>query len=245
MIKPIKKNLLLTMIITALALYGELSAMSHFHTWLAFTPGSDLDLVWNTILIVIFVCPLIYFIIMIEQTLFGTVTDHLTHIHNRVFFNAKHQELISKGKPFQLMLLDLCKFKEVNDTHGHVIGDEVLKAVADRLKVTVGNKGHVARLGGDEFVILLPGNDAEAIAKDVSGAIKEPILLTGITIETSASIGVASYPGAGSDTKTLMTKVDCAMYNAKRNGLDIFVCHPGDGCCDLESGMMQTSRNRS
>ena len=160
-----------------------------------------------------------------------------------MYFSKKHDSLIKKNKPFQLMLLDLCNFKEVNAIHGHAIGDEVLRMVSNRLIDAVG-KENVARLGGDEFVVMLPGEPGVTVAELIAARIREPIVTHDIELTVSASIGVTNYPIAGTDTKTLMTKADCAMYNAKRNGIDIFVCHPGDGCCNFKPGKHERRANR-
>jgi diguanylate cyclase (GGDEF)-like protein len=236
MIRTINKHLKLTVIIIGFAIFGELTLLNFIHSYLNLQHFPVLiDYLLDSIFVLIFVYPLIYYFYMARKLIIRSVTDPLTGIHNRAYFNGMYSELINKKEPFQLMLLDLCKFKEVNDTHGHEAGDLVLKVVAKRLAETVGNKGSVARLGGDEFVVLLT-NITDNTAGAIANSVREPIFAEdGKELKISVSIGIADYPRTGTDLKTLMAKADCAMYNAKRNRIDIFVCHPGEGNCNLET----------
>lgn len=156
-------------------------------------------------------------------------SDALTGIPNRMAFNKHQWKLISKQKNFQLILMDLCKFKAVNDTYSHEAGDFVLKVVAERLRDAIGEDDFVARLGGDEFVLLLPGDPKEVVDRIIE-SVKRPIEFEGKVISIGLSMGSADFPNT-SDVKSLMTKADCAMYNAKEKGIDIFSC--GDGQCGV------------
>lgn len=239
----VKNQVILASVVACLAVFGEYSLLTSVHEYF----DARLLEIGNHGLIelgllTIFVAPLFYYFVIITRLIKYAVTDHLTGISNRAQFNVRHAALIKRKTPFQLMLLDLCKFKEINDTHGHLIGDEVLKIVASRLTESVGNKGFVARLGGDEFVVLIPGDDADGVAEAVAAAVRQPIITHGRELKISVSIGVTSYPAAGTDKKTLMTRADCAMYNAKRNGIDIFVCHPGESCCNFQDTQSNNER---
>lgn len=231
MIVAIKNHGIATVVFLCLALFGEYSLLKLIHSWIEWTNMPDsIDVVIDSIFVLLFVLPVLYYFFVMRQMFHHAMFDHLTGLFNRVHFNKSHSDLINRKMPFQLMLLDLCKFKEINDTHGHLIGDEVLRVVAERIRKTVGNKGTVSRLGGDEFVILLPRATTREIADTIASEIRQPILTGDLNLEISISIGITDYPISGSDTKTLLAKADCAMYNAKKNGIDIFVCHPGDGC---------------
>jgi len=119
-----------------------------------------------------------------------------------------------------VMLLDVDRFKQINDTLGHPAGDAVLRQVAVRVRQAVRPTDLVARLGGDEFAFTLPGANAEvarAVARNVVLALKEPLEFDGQPIDVGASIGIAVYPDHGSDVDTLLRCADISMYAAKRN----------------------------
>ena len=127
------------------------------------------------------------------------------------------------------MLLDLDRFKEINDTLGHHYGDEVLRQVGERLSSLLREEDTVARLGGDEFAILLRSVETPAagvaVAAAVRRAIAEPFDVAGVRLELGASVGIASYPEHGHDVDVLMQRADVAMYQAKegRTGVERYV----------------------
>jgi diguanylate cyclase (GGDEF)-like protein len=138
---------------------------------------------------------------------------------------AAHSERAVAGvadRRFALLLLDLDRFKHVNDTLGHAVGDRLLVEVGRRLTRTVRPRDLVARLGGDEFAILAPGlvdaDQARALARRVAGALTEPVWLDGLPLDVGGSIGIALYPEQGIDFATLMRHADVAMYEAKHRG---------------------------
>jgi diguanylate cyclase (GGDEF)-like protein len=151
-------------------------------------------------------------------------TDELTGLANRERFSHAVQERIAAattvGGRFRVMLMDLDRFKEVNDTLGHVYGDRLLCELGPRLVEAVGEGGLVARLGGDEFGIL-PAEDGDAPAAVESliarllAAAGEPFAVEDLALEIGASIGVASYPDDGEDSGALLRCADIAMYAAK------------------------------
>src|ERR1700692_482275 len=131
---------------------------------------------------------------------------------------------------FAVMLLDLDRFKSVNDSLGHRAGDELLKEVAQRLKGVVRDIDTVARLGGDDFVLIItpsPEADvAQQVATRIIDAMQAPVRIAGVEIHTSPSIGIAFYPGDAATVETLLANADAAMYSAKergRNNYQLFV----------------------
>jgi diguanylate cyclase (GGDEF)-like protein/PAS domain S-box-containing protein len=152
--------------------------------------------------------------------------DALTGMANRALFyeRLKHTIALAKreSKHFALMFLDLDRFKPINDTHGHAIGDMLLQEVAKRIQLVLRESDTGARLGGDEFTVVLPSvrNEREAflVGNKLSEAIAQPYLLEGHEVVTSASIGVALYPEHGQNDTELITAADTAMYAAKNSG---------------------------
>jgi diguanylate cyclase (GGDEF)-like protein len=120
------------------------------------------------------------------------------------------------------MFLDLDRFKEINDTLGHDVGDELLKETAQRLRACVRAADTVARMGGDEFTVLLSevadGADVEVVAAKILGAMRKPFLLADRELAVTVSIGASLYPLHGADTASLMKCADLAMYRVKARG---------------------------
>lgn len=150
--------------------------------------------------------------------------DELTGLPNRGLFQDRLKRSVFRGQregiPFTVMLLDLDKFKIINDSFGHNIGDLLLQEVARRLNSVVRNMDTVARLGGDEFVIILeslPYDRVIRMADKIIAEIKKPFLLNGQELHVGISIGISSYPEHGQDCTTLINRADLAMYDAKRN----------------------------
>jgi diguanylate cyclase (GGDEF)-like protein len=149
--------------------------------------------------------------------------DSLTSLPNRTFFRQEVEAAITarRGSAARVavLLMDLDRFKEVNDTLGHHNGDLLLQAVAGRLQSTLRPGDVVARLGGDEFGILLADTgDRDAIdplAERMNQALATPFLVQEMTLEVGASIGIAMYPNDGDDVDTLIQRADVAMYVAK------------------------------
>ena len=118
--------------------------------------------------------------------------------------------------------MDIDRFKDVNDSRGHEVGDLLLRAVAQRLATSVRASDTVARMGGDEFVILLEtvraSDEADTVALKVAETVAKPFTIEGQVVSTSVSIGVSFYPENGDDAETLLRSADYAMYLAKREG---------------------------
>ena len=151
--------------------------------------------------------------------------DGLTNLPNRMMLFDRLAEALegarSDGKVIALLLMDLDRFKDVNDTFGHHFGDVLLKQVAFRLRNQLHVDDTVARLGGDEFAIVLTSAlDANAVAmtaRRILNSLQQPFVVEGQVLEVGASIGIALYPQHGSDARTLMRRADVAMYATKQS----------------------------
>ena len=143
--------------------------------------------------------------------------DPLTQLPNRRKFNQVLNKKLSKQQPFKLVLMDLDRFKNINDTLGHSIGDSILKKVSHRLQRSLPAKALLSRFGGDEFVFLLPDHiDVESYINQLLGLIEKPILTDGLSLHVSASFGWVNYPEDAQDDETLIRYADTAMYFAKQ-----------------------------
>jgi diguanylate cyclase (GGDEF)-like protein/PAS domain S-box-containing protein len=160
--------------------------------------------------------------------------DPLTNLPNRRLLSDRLHQALAKVKRenghLALIFLDLDKFKPVNDLHGHAVGDQLLQAVAHRLRTCVRESDTVARVGGDEFVVLLPhitlAQDALQVAEKMHARLSALFYLpTGQSVQISSSAGVALYPEHGLDEATLSHHADVAMYTAKAAGRDQYVVY--------------------
>jgi diguanylate cyclase (GGDEF)-like protein len=156
-------------------------------------------------------------------------TDDLTGLANRERFRTRvEQEIVAAG-PFAVMLIDLDRFKEINDTLGHHYGDKLLAELGPRLAECIGSDGLVARLGGDEFAVL-PGprtDDPEVlveVATRVIDCIHLPFAIDDLSLEIGASLGISRFPRDGEDANTLLRRADVAMYAAKeaQSGFELY-----------------------
>ncbi len=177
-------------------------------------------------------------------------TDPLTHLPNRVRFHDSLEEFTRfnshTNRPFALLLMDLDRFKAVNDALGHQVGDRLLMEVSTRLRgvlretdvitrldgdaISQLENKMVARLGGDEFAAVLPSvknaSDAAQVARKLLMAMGEPFIIEGHRLHIGISIGIAMHPDHGKDTDTLMRRADAAMYEAKNNHLGFSIHDP-------------------
>ncbi|WP_214409549.1 putative bifunctional diguanylate cyclase/phosphodiesterase [Sphaerisporangium fuscum] len=158
--------------------------------------------------------------------------DGLTSLPNRKLLILRTEEALAEARDDErvgLLLLDLDRFKEVNDTLGHPVGDRLLQIVAHRLTHSVRPGDVVARLGGDEFAVLLPTVRDAAAAREVAArlrvALTEPVRLEGMTFDVDASVGIALYPDHAPDFELLLQRSDVAMYFAKegRTGVEVYI----------------------
>lgn len=154
--------------------------------------------------------------------------DGLTGLPNRSLLNDRLDKALThaqrNGRELALMILDLDRFKSVNDTLGHAVGDRLLQAVADRLGNLLRSEDTVARLGGDEFAILLPeichAEDAAQVARKILRDVRKPFTLGHRQLHVTASVGIAVHPRDSDEPETLMRKADMALYRAKERGRD-------------------------
>lgn len=149
-------------------------------------------------------------------------SDTLTELPNRSLFYANHRHLTRRQQPHALMVFDLDNFKKINDSLGHMAGDRLLCAVADRLKKCCSSRDTLYRLGGDEFAVIIEGNNNLAhlseLAQRALSTVNESFRLQQTDIFVTSSVGIALYPLDGKNTEDLLKKADTAMYHAKAQG---------------------------
>jgi diguanylate cyclase (GGDEF)-like protein/PAS domain S-box-containing protein len=161
--------------------------------------------------------------------------DMLTGLPNRMLLHDRLEQAIAvaerQHQHFALLFIDLDGFKPVNDTHGHAVGDEVLKLVGQRLGMLIRGMDTVARLGGDEFVVILTDirtkENAGRVAEKIIRELSVPYEVEGRTLSLSASIGASIYPGDETAAKDLLRTADEAMYQAKRDGKRRLIFYSG------------------
>ena len=162
-----------------------------------------------------------------ELIVFQAFHDALTGLPNRTLFRDRLEQTLALARRHKyrtpaVMFLDLDRFKQINDTLGHDVGDELLKEVANRLRRCVRETDTVARMGGDEFTILLPEitsvEDARAVTDKILDIMRQPAILLGKDVSITTSIGVSMFPRDGRDPDTLMKHADTAMYHVKGSG---------------------------
>src|SRR4051794_21981417 len=155
--------------------------------------------------------------------------DALTGLPNRVMFADRTRRAIATADrsdgPVAVMLIDLDRFKDINDTLGHHYGDEVLRQMSGRLTELLDPRDTVARLGGDEFGVLVRSaatqRDGMAVAQRIRQALAQPFVAEGVSLELGGSVGVAFHPNDGDDVETLMQRADVAMYQAKEGAIGV------------------------
>ncbi len=157
--------------------------------------------------------------------------DALTGLPNRLMFREHLDELLTRARTdasaLHVLFIDLDRFKDVNDSLGHNVGDLLLRAVVVRLHDTLSQADMLARLGGDEFVVLVqqPSEGLTVVMETIDAiqaALTQPFAIGGSQLEISASIGVSSFPGDGDDAQTLLKHADMAMYGAKQRGKNTY-----------------------
>jgi len=156
--------------------------------------------------------------------------DYLTGLPNRLLLNDRMAQSIALAerhkKKVALLFLDLDHFKHINDSHGHAVGDELLKSIAKRLQTCVRHSDTVCRQGGDEFVVLLNEveevQDAVLMAGKIIEAMGRPHLISGSHLDVTFSIGISIYPDDGKDLETVARNADAAMYHAKQKGRNTY-----------------------
>ncbi|WP_163971666.1 putative bifunctional diguanylate cyclase/phosphodiesterase [Oceanobacillus halotolerans] len=166
-----------------------------------------------------------------EQIKFQALHDDLTLLPNRNYFYQELDRVMNETsnpeQKFAIIFLDLDRFKEVNDTLGHSIGDDILKESAERLKAAIRNKAFITRYGGDEFIILLKGmkqkSECIALINEMMSQFEQSFCVNNYELYITPSIGVSIFPDDGKDKETLVKHADSAMYEAKQNGKNTYV----------------------
>lgn len=155
--------------------------------------------------------------------------DSLTGVENRMAMQRRLRSLfdqrVGDDAPMAVLWMDLDRFKEINDTLGHIVGDQLLCCVAERLSVVLGARGHVARFGGDEFVLICPDVDrdeARLIASDIMRAVEAPMDIGSHHLTVTASMGIAVAPEDGQGGDELLQHADLALYRSKHAGRNRF-----------------------
>jgi diguanylate cyclase (GGDEF)-like protein/PAS domain S-box-containing protein len=165
------------------------------------------------------------------QRQFARLVEHdtLTGLPNRIFLQTRMPKLLARlageERPLSLLYLDLDQFKNINDSHGHGVGDSLLKVIGQRLRECVSDNEIVIRMGGDEFVIIAPASTEPAVrelAQSVLSAISRPVFLGELSASVTASIGISVYPQDGLDAEALLKHADIALYQAKEQGRNVF-----------------------
>ena len=171
--------------------------------------------------------------------------DALTGLPNRAVFLEQLEAAVDlgarpRGDSFSVLMLDLDRFKNVNDSLGHAAGDALLREVANRLRSTLRGGDLLARLGGDEFAIIQAGSDDQRkgsveLAARICRTIAEPFVLLGREVEVGASIGIATVPEHGHDLEQLLKKADLALYRSKSAGRNCFTIYDEAMSAELEA----------
>jgi diguanylate cyclase (GGDEF)-like protein len=163
---------------------------------------------------------------LLDEVRHQALHDPVTELANARLFEDRVTQALSiarrNGGRVAMLFVDLDRFKIVNDAHGHKVGDELLRAVAERLLATVRDMDTVARIGGDEFGIIAQGaatsQDAEIVAHRIVSTLDQPFAVRGLTLSIGASVGVTMFPDATDTYESVVSRADSAMYRAKANG---------------------------
>jgi len=173
--------------------------------------------------------------------------DNLTGLPNRMLLDDRMAQAATSAErnreSFAILFVDLDRFKSVNDSMGHGIGDELLKAAAQRLTNCVRKSDTVARAGGDEFIIVLneirDGNDAAIVSGKILDELSRPFFIGRHEVNISGSIGISVYPNDGKDLNILKESADVAMYRAKQNGRNKYQFYAPEICTKIISDVPQ------
>jgi diguanylate cyclase (GGDEF)-like protein len=163
---------------------------------------------------------------LLDEVRHQALHDPVTELANARLFEDRVTQSLSmarrSGDRIAMLFVDLDRFKIVNDAHGHKVGDELLRAVAERLLATVRDVDTVARIGGDEFGIVAQGattsHDAEMVARRIVSTLSQPFTVRGLSLSIGASVGVTMFPDATDTYESVVSRADSAMYQAKADG---------------------------
>ena len=190
-----------------------------------------------------------------QQMLHAAQHDALTGLPNRLLLTERLTQAMSlarrRGTLLALLYLDVDRFKQINDSMGHAIGDQLLRSMAHRMTDCVRESDTVSRHGGDEFIVLLPeaahGDDATACAQNLLAVLQRPYLIEKLVLRVTVSIGIGVYPTDGADAEAVLRHADRAMFNAKQRGgaqYEILNPHPASVRRDFSPDSATRSRHR-
>lgn len=179
-----------------------------------------------------------------QEMLYKAQHDALTGLPNRLLLTERLTQAVSfarrRGTLLALLYIDVDRFKQINDSLGHAIGDQLLRSIAHRMTDCVRDSDTVSRHGGDEFIVLLPEvahrSDATVCAENLLATLRRPYPIEKLVLRVTVSIGIGVYPTDGADTETVMRHADRAMFDAKMSGgaqYQIYNSHPRE--CIAES----------
>jgi diguanylate cyclase (GGDEF)-like protein/PAS domain S-box-containing protein len=172
-----------------------------------------------------------------ERALLVAQHDALTGLANRRLLREEAERILAaarrQGHRIAVLFLDLDRFKPINDTYGHEVGDKLLKTVARRITRALRAEDAIGRIGGDEFVAVLVGikdaEDAGHVAANIVERLRRPYRVAGLTLDVGASVGISLFPTHGESIDVLFKRADAAMYTAKRSGRGRFAFYAHDG----------------
>lgn len=174
--------------------------------------------------------------------------DPLTKLPNRNLFNDRLQQSIKfaqrENHSVAVFLMDVDKFKEINDTHGHLVGDRVLTIVGEKISEVLRKSDTVARLGGDEFALILPRieeDDARNLAKKILQALEPPMKISETVFSVNVSMGIAMYPRHATEFEALLSFSDAAMYMAKQAGLGFKVFNTEEDAARIDQARLASN----
>ncbi|MEP1551427.1 MAG: EAL domain-containing protein [Paraglaciecola sp.] len=156
-------------------------------------------------------------------------SDPLTKLYNRLYFSEYLNQAISKGAPFAIIMADLDRFKEINDTLGHAVGDKLLIQIGDRIQNSLLKSDVIARLGGDEFALIINNVDESSClseAQKLTDVMEDAFAIDDHLLVIDMSIGIAMFPENGFDSEALLKNADIAMYVAKQNNQNYVLYDP-------------------
>ncbi|MEH7247757.1 EAL domain-containing protein [Neobacillus niacini] len=188
-----------------------------------------------------------------EKITFMAYHDSLTNLPNRHLFNEqltlKLHEAKQSNQPLVIMYVDIDRFKHINDSIGHLMGDRLLQEIAKRLSESVRKQDLVARVGGDEFTILLPETDRESaleIAEDIFKVFYSPFYIDNYELFITTCIGISTFPYDGEDAQVLLRNADAALYHAKKQGKNQYkVFHTGMNIQSYRTFIMQNDLRKA
>ncbi|MCG9595681.1 EAL domain-containing protein [Vibrio sp. Isolate25] len=165
--------------------------------------------------------------VLADEEKHNALHDSLTTLPNRKHCIETIEFLIESDTPFDLMLLDIVNFKQVNDGMGHFCGDQLLIQIGQRISSLLRKEDFIARIGGDEFVLICPNSSESAskvLAKRIDTELRKPFCIDGFELSTGAIIGLSEFPRHGEDAEQIINTADVAMYWAKKSGR-LFACY--------------------